>query len=561
MRVERAWQVAPPAPAAALRRLGVLSPLVAQLLWNRGIRDAPAARRFLAPERQPLGDAARMAGVPAAVRRIRQAIAAGERIAVHGDYDADGVTATAVMVEALRHLGADPLVFIPHRERDGYGLSPASVETVVGQGARLLLTVDCGVTANAEIALAAERGLDVVVTDHHHVPVELPAAHAVVNPRQPGCGYGYADLSGVGVAFALARALLEDALPSAAAERASEALLDLVAVGTVADVVPLVGENRTLVARGLRVLQRAERPGVRALLAAAGLEPAHLTAQQVAYAVAPRLNAAGRMGEAMDAYALLVARDAATADALAAQLNTLNRERQAAVEAGVARARAAADLTAPAVVVCGDYAPGIAGLVAGRLAELTGRPAVVLEAGPELCRGSARGPEGFHLAAALQQCADLLVKYGGHAQAAGLTLRTALLPAFVERFVALAREALPGLGPAGARWIDGAIPLTAINWAFAEDLRALEPYGTANPVPTFCTERAFVRDVRPLGERGVALRLSDYGLPLRAALFGWDGEIPPVGTPVAIVYEVERRVWRGHVQLELRLRDLRPCAR
>ncbi len=552
------WDLAPPPPPDALRALGVASPLVARLLWNRGLRDAEAAHRFLHPEAQPLGDPWRMAGVADGVRGIRAAIASGQRIAIHGDYDADGVTATAVIVETLRHLGAEPIVFVPHRTRDGYGLSPASVRALADQGAGLIITVDCGITANAEIALAAELGLEVVVTDHHHVPVSLPAARAVMNPRQPGCAYGYLDLSGVGVAFVLARALLHEALPVATADAAERALLDLVAIGTVADLVPLAGENRTLVARGLEVLRAGGRPGLDALIVAAGLEPSDLSAQRIAFTLAPRLNAAGRMAEALDAYTLLVTPDPVEARSLAESLTALNRERQAAVEAGVALAREQVESDSAAVIAVGDFPAGIAGLIAGKLAEEADRPCIVLEAGVTECRGSARGPEGFHLAVALQECADLLVKFGGHAQAAGMTLRASDLPAFVERFQGLAGAARTPGSAATRRPIDGVLSLRAINWAFTEDLRALEPYGMGNPAPVFRTERVVVREARPLGERGVALRLSDGGLPLRATRFGDGATLPPIGASATAVYEVERQLWNGQIRIELRLRDLQP---
>jgi len=567
---EPCWEVCPPAGPEALARLGVDSPLLAQLLWNRGVRDAAAAERFLHPERAALHDPWQMAGVDEAVRCIRAAVAAGAPIAIHGDYDADGVTATAVLVEALRQLGARPLFHIPHRARDGYGLSAATVRRLAAQGVRLLLTVDCGITANAEVALAAELGMEVVVTDHHHVPVDLPAARAVLNPRQPGCRYPFRELAGVGVAYVLARALLESALPAAAAERAAEALLDLVALGTIADMVPLVGENRALVARGLRVLREARRPGLQALMTVAGVAAGDLTAQRVAYSLVPRLNAAGRMADAVEACRLLLAADRARAEPLAERLEALNRVRQQAVMEAVAQARTLADPRAPAAVVVGDFPVGIVGLVAGRLAQETGRPWVVLAREAEYCRGSARGPEGFHLAAALERCADVLVQHGGHAQAAGLTLRVRELPAFVERFQALAAAVLGAPGAAAAaprpRWrIDGVIPLGAIDWAFAETLLQLEPCGVGNPSPLFLTRGARVRESRVLLNEGgdarqavLVLRLSDGGVPLRGVAFECP-QAPAAGGAVDVVYEVERRTWDEEVRIELRIRDLRPA--
>src|SRR3954470_892857 len=280
---EMVWDVATAPPPSALASLSLPSPLLARLLWNRGVHDAAAAQAFLAPTGQALGQPARMAGVSAAVERLRDAIRRGEGIGLHGDYDVDGVSATAVLAETLERLGARPIVRIPHRVRDGYGLSAAAVRSLGEAGARVIVTVDCGITANAEVALATDLGIDVVVTDHHHVPTYLPAAHAVLNPRQPGCGYPFRELSGVGVAYVLARALLRDGLSSAVAEASADGLLDLVALGTIADLVPLVGENRVLVARGMRELQALRRPGTAALMAVAGARPDGLTAQRVAF--------------------------------------------------------------------------------------------------------------------------------------------------------------------------------------------------------------------------------------------------------------------------------------
>jgi single-stranded-DNA-specific exonuclease len=553
------WDVAPAPPPAALASLAPASPLLARLLWNRGVRDAATAQAFLAPLAQPLGEPTRMAGVTAAVERLRGALRRGERIALHGDYDVDGVAATAVLAETLERLGARPIVHIPHRVRDGYGLSAAAVRSLGEAGARVIVTVDCGITANAEVALATELGIDVVVTDHHHVPTHLPAAHAVLNPRQSNCDYAFRELSGVGVAYVLARALLEDGLPSAVAEASAAALLDLVALGTIADLVPLIGENRVLVARGLRALQALRRPGVAALMEVAGVRPDGLSAQRAAFTLIPRLNAAGRMGEASSAYALLTAADRATADPLAAALNAANRERQQAVGAGEARAREAADPTAPAIVVAGEYPLGVAGLIAGRLVEETGCPAIVLERGAEYCKGSARGPHAFHLAEALAACSDLLVKYGGHAQAAGLTLRTSHLAAFEERFRALASTALGPQRSDVRLAIDGQVSLREFNWDALQVLRALEPCGMGNGRPLFLTHRVELREARPLGETGVALRLREGGQTMRASAFRLGDRLPPPGSLVSVVYEVEWRVSGEQGWGELSVRDVQPA--
>ena len=553
------WCQRPPPPPDAPQRLGVASARLARLLWQRGVRDAAAAARFLTAREQPLGDPWAMHGVAEAVRAVHAALAAGAPIGIHGDYDCDGVSAAALLADALERLGARVEVYLPHRVRDGYGVAAEALRAFAARGVRLVLTVDCGITANTEVALATELGLDVVVTDHHHVPVALPAARAVLNPRQPACGYPFRDLAGAGVAFVLARALLHSRLPPAAAEEATAALLDLAALGTIADLVPLVGENRTLVARGLQVLNAARRPGVRALLQAARATPGALTAQQAAFALTTRLNAAGRMGEAVDALRLLRAPDVATAEPLAAQLEAANRARQAAVEAAIAEASAQVDPAAPALIIAGQFPLGVVGLVAHRLAERTGRPCVVLDHDGTLCRGSARGPTGFHLAEALAACSDLLLKYGGHAQAGGCTLRAEQLPAFTARFQALARAALGDAPPPPRLCADDALPLTALDWDLAESLRALEPCGLGNPPPLFYTPRVRVREARPLGRTGTVLWVGDSGPSARATWFG-PGDAPPPGQWIDLLYEVERREWDGQVRLDLRLRAWRPAA-
>ncbi|MBX5490340.1 MAG: single-stranded-DNA-specific exonuclease RecJ [Chloroflexi bacterium] len=553
------WYQRPVPPPDVHRRLGLASPLLARLLWHRGVRDAAAAARFLAPEAQPLGDPWTMRGVGDAVRAVHAALDAGMPIGIHGDYDCDGVSAAAVLADALERLGATVEVYIPHRVRDGYGVAADALRRFAARGVRLVLTVDCGITANAEVALAGELGLTVIVTDHHHVPVTLPAARAVLNPRQPGCGYPFRDLAGAGVAFVLARALLHSRLPPVAAEEAATALLDLVALGTIADLVPLVGENRTLVARGLRVLNAAPRPGLRLLLQVAGLAPGVLTAQQIAFGLTTRLNAAGRMGDATEALRLLRAPDLQTAAPLATALQAANRARQEAVEAATVEASTRLDPAAPAHVIAGPFPLGVVGLVASRLAERTGRPCLVLERDGEHCRGSARGPEGFHLAEALSACGDLLLKYGGHAQAGGCTLRAEHLPALTARFQALARAAL-GDTPAPPRLgVEDTLALSALDWPLAESLRALEPCGLGNPPPLFYTPRVRVREARPLGRTGTALRLGNGGPSVRAAWFG-PGAPPEPGEWIDIVYEVERREWEGQVRLDLRLRDWRAAA-
>lgn len=551
------WHLTPRAGRGQLRTLGDLDPLLAQLLYNRGLIEPAEARRFLTAEREPLGDCWALAGLPEALERLSVAIAADELVAIYGDYDVDGLTATALLCSTLRHFGARVLPFIPHRERDGYGLQDEPLARLGAAGASLIVTVDCGVTAVDEIERAGARGLDVIVTDHHLVPARLPAV-AVLNPGRPDCAYPFKELAGVGVAFKLAEALIRARLPNEAAETLIDELLELVAIGTLADMVALRGENRTIVRRGLARLNRQPRPGLRALIASAGLEPGSVSAERVGYTLAPRLNAAGRMDDARIALDLLLADSEAAAGPLAEQLATLNRARQSLVSEALADARRqlAGRHGEPASVLVGNYPIGIAGLLAGRLAEQFNRPMIVLRRQGEVCSGSARSVPGLNVVAALERGRPHLERYGGHAMAAGLSLRAESIDGFERAFQQAVAEARPEPSAEPTLTIDAELQAgTAGRWSTLEVLAALEPFGTQNPEPVFLTRRLRVEGHHPHAGR-VRLRLAGPDGHLAAVSFN-RAQPPPLGATIDAVYHLKRNLWRGTLAAEPVLLDWR----
>jgi single-stranded-DNA-specific exonuclease len=559
------WSVTRRAPYDELRPFGDLDPLLSHLLRNRGLASVVEAERFLDAERQPLADPFLMAGMASALDRLAAAIEADELIAVYGDYDVDGLTATAVLHRALRRLGARVLPFIPHRLKDGYGLQEGPLAELRAAGATLVVTVDCGVTAMREIALARSAGLEVLVTDHHLLAQGdegscLPPAVAVLNPNRPDCAYPFKELAGVGVAYKLSEGLLRTKLPATEAEVLLDDLLELVAIGTLADVVSLRAENRTMVRRGLRRLNQTDRQGLRALTTVAGLGPGSVDADRVCYALAPRLNAAGRLDHARVALDLLLTESPDEADALAQRLNVLNRARQEQTDEAVRRARdeVASRRIGPAIVISGPFPPGIAGLVAGRLAEEFNRPAIVLHKDGESCRGSARSVAGVNVVEAMRSGAEHLDRFGGHAMAAGLSMATERLPAFESAFQAAVEEVRGEVPIERLLPIDAELrALTASKWSTLELLPKLEPHGASNPAPVFLTRGLRVVDRRQVATDVTRLRLSAPGALLTAIVFGPCDAGIEAGETIDAVYRLKRNLWRGTIAAELELLDWR----
>lgn len=542
-----------------------LDPLLAKVLYARKL-DTPAAIRSHLYAPGTLADPMLLLGMSGAVQRLRAAIAAGEPVVVYGDFDTDGVSATVLLTTALRTLGAEVAAYIPDRFSESYGLNVTALDRLSQVGARLVVAVDCGVRSVDEAAHAHSLGLDLIVVDHHSVRPPVPECVAVIDPKQPGCAYPFKDLAGVGLAYRTAQALW-NTVPTAD-PAALDALLDLVALGTVADVVPLVGENRLLVQAGLRRLREHPRAGLLALMQAAGITPQRADSQDIAFRLAPRLNAAGRLGSAQLALDLLTCEEPSEATRMAAELNALNQERQRLLDEQVAAARAllgGLDGSRLLMVDGPDFHEGIVGLVASRLTDEYYRPCLVLKSGPETTRGSARSIEGFHVTRALDSCADLLLRHGGHARAAGLTLRSEHLPALRERLQEYAQSNLPDDCLVRPRRVDAIVSLDELSPQVSDALEVLAPFGEGNPEPALATMGVRVNSLRPVGAEGkhLKLRVQDGQQRFAAIAFGMghlaaglrDGDV------VDLIYRPQRHEWQGTWSLELVVEAMRSTKR
>jgi single-stranded-DNA-specific exonuclease len=544
-----------------------LHPLAARVLAARGLAEPAQAEGFLAARLADLPDPFSMKGMDAAVARIVRAVESGEKIVLYGDYDVDGVTSTSLLAGFLRAAGAEVATYVPHRLVEGYGLNTAAVEKLAGEGARLLVTLDCGITSAPEVRAAAALGVDAVVVDHHTVPVELPAAAAILNPHQPGCAYPSKELAAVGVTFTLAMALRKALRERGrfGAERPEPNLkdaLDLVALGTIADVVPLVGANRILVRSGLEVLAKSRRPGVRALKRVAGVaEGAEVSAGQVGFRLAPRINAAGRLDDAGRGVRLLLETDEARADALARELDRENQSRQeierAILEEALRDAAARVAAGARGLVLARDgWHAGVVGIVASRVVERFHRPAVLvaLPADGEEGKGSGRSIEGFHLHDALRACEGHLVRFGGHRHAAGVTVARGSVAAFREAFEAHAAAHVRDEDLVPRCRIEGWIDERDVSERAAVDLAKLGPYGAGHPEPVFALRGAAAR-ARTVGAGGAHLKMALGRLD--AIGFGMGDRLALCGGPVEAAFTVGFDEWDGARRLQLRLRDVR----
>src|SRR4051812_30176357 len=479
-----------------------IAPLVARILAARG-HETSAMADFLAARVVENGPP--MTDLDRSVQRLRRALAARARIVVYGDYDVDGIAGSAILVRAFRQLGVSVGAYIPDRYEEGYGLNAQALRKLAADGTHVIVTVDCGVTAVREAALAREVGVDLIVTDHHHPPAELPEAYALVNPRRPGDPSLEKDLAGAGVALMLAKSLLGE-LGYALRE---DELLQLVALATVADVVPLRAANRGLVRKGLAALNRAPITGVRALVERSGLKLGRVNAGDIGYVLGPRLNAAGRIADAEEALRLLLTEDAEEAKLLADSLENRNSERQELTRQVVkaARERAGERPEAWATVVAdAEWPAGIVGLAASRLVEDHGRPAVVIALSGDEGKGSCRSISSVHIAEALDECDDLLIKHGGHAMAAGFSVAKDLIPAFIERLDEVVRRRLDGVRPVPTLRVDAEIEAEAVTARLALELATLEPCGAGNPRPHLLVRNVRVYGIKQVGADADHLR-------------------------------------------------------
>ena len=563
------WQVAPEVPAEIRQQLSHISPVLLQVLYNRGIVEPAAIQSFLDGRYLLSTDPFLLEDMDKAVARIRQAIDNDERIIGYGDFDADGVTSTVLLVEALRGLGMSReqvQPYIPDRVDEGYGLNMEALTKLKEEKeADLVISVDCGIRSVAEVEHANRIGLDMIITDHHSLGPELPPAVAIVNPKRPSSQYPEKMLAGVGIAYKLAQALCQT-MPEQVHFDAT-ALLDLVAIGTVADLAPLLGENRQLVIDGLVVLNKAQRPGIASLIRIVNLKKGNLTAESIGFGLGPRINAAGRIDHAYSAAKLLAANNTLVADQLANKLNELNRQRQQITADLGAQAEAMVeDHNAPIIIAGADnFLSGVVGLVASRLADKHYRPAIILEMGDEESRASCRSIPEFHLTEALDETADLLVRHGGHAQAAGLTILNENLPEFKRRMTEIAAAKLNGLDLQPTISVDMEIDLAEVDWALHETLAQLEPTGYANATPVFMSQHVEVTSHRVVGKDGSHLQLrlnmdaDAYNAREMAAIAfrqgDWANHMPQF---IDLVYTVNVNEWNGRRNLQLMVQDLRP---
>jgi len=556
------WQVQPPITPQVEASLEAFPPLLRQILFNRGYASDAEARAFLKAQPDFDSDPFGMTGIAAAVERIQRALTDHEPIAVYGDYDVDGVTATALLTQTLTALGADVRGYIPNRFDEGYGLNNEALSALKGDGVGLVITVDCGIRSPDEAAHASAIGLDLIISDHHHPAAELPQALAIINPKQPGDSYPYKDLAGVGLAYKLAEALLEK-VPTQDLHLAD--LLDLVALGTVADLAPLTGENRTLVRQGLRQMQHTTRQGLSSLAAVAELNLQKITTTNIGFGLGPRLNAAGRLDEALAAYELLTTKDVFKAGQLAQQLDVQNRERQRITREMQVEAETLALADDPEAYLLfaahEDFNPGVVGLAASRLTETYYRPAIVAHRDVETTRGSCRSIPEFHITQALDQCADLLVRHGGHAAAAGFTVRNQDLPELVKRLKAIAAEQLSGVDLRRTITADAEVPLSEMRPEVHQHLSHLEPTGYGNPEAVFVSRDVRVKKARTVGSEGRHLKLTvedergvvHDAIGFRLGHLGAD--LPP---RVDLMYRFEINEFNGRTSFQLNLLDLKP---
>ncbi len=541
-----------------------LSRAIASLLVCRGVDTVEAVREFLYPSLDQLEDPFSMKGMTDGVERVSEALRSNEKITVYGDYDVDGITATSLLYLALNRLGAQVSYYLPNRLVEGYGLSHQGIDKAAAEGCSLIITVDTGITACEEVEYARSKGIEVLVTDHHEAAGELPKAVAIVNPKQPGCEYEGGELSGVGVAFKFAQGLYQR-LGQDAAELYEH--LDLVAMGTSADIVPLVKENRILTKFGIREIARTNKPGLKSLAFVSGLIGKELNAGHIVFVLAPRINAVGRLGDASMAIRLLTTRDDKVASEIAHTLDEENRRRKEIDGETLNQALAQIDGKVDddedsAIVLASEgWHQGVIGIVASRLVERHHVPTIMIAIDDGVGRGSARSIPGFHLCEALKECEDLLMRYGGHKYAAGLSIAQDKIPEFVERFKAVSKRKLNTDDLAPKLFVDKEIQLSEINEEFLNSLAEFEPFGPKNVRPLFISRNCDIsRQPSLVGRNHIRMRVRQGAASHDVIGFGLGRFVEPLrsnGAPIDIVYVAEFNVWNGVKRIQLQLKDVR----
>jgi single-stranded-DNA-specific exonuclease len=552
------WNLLPPVTDQQMVSDSGFPPLLVQLLYNRGIKRPEEFKKFLASDESLLCDPLLLTGMERAVSRVYQALLSGETVGIYGDFDADGITATAVLVQGLSFLGGKAIPYIPHRQTEGHGLTTAVLKQLYEQGVGLVITVDCGVTDVVEVKKAMKMGLDIIITDHHNPLDEVPEAIAVIDPKLEGSAYPFSQLAGVGVAFKLLQALYRNL----GKEELLERVVDLVAIGTIADMSPPLAENRYLIIEGLKHMNANPRLGIRELLKQTRLEAGNLDADSISWVIGPCLNAAGRLADGLTGYNLLVTESPQEAQQLAEWLAKTNQERQRLTTATLARAREqviARGLPPLLITADKEYPMGIAGLVASRLTEEFYHPSVVIHTADKVSHASCRSIPEFNIIAALNKFSHLFSRYGGHAAAAGFTLPTSNLPQLEEELSQLVAEELDGVELRPHLNIDALVTLPELGGDTYETTQLLAPFGIGNPVPIFLSRGVEVLERRTMGNSGEHLRMK-----LRQGGTVWDGVAFRLANHTAetsprldIVYNLEIDNWQGKKQLRLNILDFK----
>ena len=540
-----------------------LPEIIIRAMINRGIDTVPKAREFFNTSLGSLHDPYLLKGMEQAVDRIFKAARSDEKICIYGDYDVDGITSTAVMIKTLRKLGANGVYYIPNRLEEGYGMNLNSMKRIKEMGVSLIVTVDCGIKSFEEVDYAKELGIDVVITDHHECGEELPDALSIINPHQPGCGYPFKDLAGVGVTFKLAGALLY----RAGSPGFAEGLLDIVAIGTIADVVPLLGENRTIVKNGLVSIQNTDSQGIKALLAVCGLKEKELNSYNVAFMLAPRINAAGRIDDACECVELLLTDNAEKAMETAAKLDSDNKMRQSIENRILNCAEAMIDESVDfdrdkVLVLCReDWHIGVIGIVASRLADKFYLPAFIMVRDGEFCKGSARSIPGFNIFEAMSRHGHLFERYGGHEMAAGFTIRTEKIDELRERMNFEVENALGKDKLIPEIFVDYKLEPKDVTLDTAKLLKLMEPFGTGNAVPLYVFRELSVTSFKGVGNDSKHLSLKVFDGEKEISCIGYNlGNMQKtlqIGGKIDIICSIENNIWNGTESVQLNIKDIK----
>lgn len=557
--LEKRWNLLPRASASFFSTFPSLPPLFAQILYNRGIKNSSDWSSF-SDGRAVRNDPFAFGGMQTTIERLQTALQSKESIAIFGDFDADGITSSSLLYRALSALGANLSIYIPHRVQEGHGLNMQAIDQMADRGASLIVTTDCGVTSAKEVEYANSLDMQVIIVDHHTPPPELPQAFAIIDPKLEGCAYPYNGLAAVGVVYKLVQALYERL-----GREMDDSLLELVALGTIADVAPLTGENRYLVREGLKRLNSTSHPGLRALMDIAGLKPGHIDVESISFGLGPRINAASRIDHGMTSFKLLTCTSSEEAAILAAELEKRNAVRQTLTAEALARARPEAEslLTDGHIIMVGseDYPPGILGLIAGKLCEEFRRPAIAMHMGESLIRASARSIPEFSIINSLMQCRDLFIKFGGHPQAAGFTIASENLGTLRKRLGEIASNELRDKELLSKITIDAYVRLKSINGDVLRLFDLLGPFGQENPQPVLLSKKVQVLERRLMGGelQHFRMRLREDNVVWEGVAFGL-GSTMPLCDLVDIVYTISANHWNGVSSLQLNILDIKPSA-